>query len=65
MADEVREVVREPRNRGSSLVAKLALILAVLALIVAVVAYNRSGEDIENQVGNDVNNAIDEAQGQR
>ena len=46
MADEVIHT----RNRGASAVAWIALIVAILALILGWIAYNRTGEDLENQI---------------
>jgi hypothetical protein len=58
------EVVHTRRTTGSG-VAWAALVIALVALVVAWMAYNRTGTDLETKAQNNVNNAVDEAQGQR
>lgn len=57
MAEVTREVVHD-RKGGSSFVSWLALILAVLALVVAWMAYNRSGQDLETRIRQQVNESV-------
>ena len=45
MADEYRTV-----RSGPSVVAWLAMIIAILALILAWMAYNRAGEDLATRI---------------
>lgn len=40
----------------------VAIIIAVVALILSWVAYNRTGEDLENQIQQEVNNAVMETE---
>lgn len=63
MADTVYET-----RRGASAVAWTALVLALLSLVIAWLAYNRSGKDLEDTVGDNlqngaqqINNAADDA----
>lgn len=56
MAADTREVIHERRN-SASLTAWLALVVAVVALILAVVAYNRTGANLESQIRDEVNEA--------
>ena len=57
MADEVVYT----RNRGASVVAWVALIVAILALILGWIAYNRTGDDLENQIQTKVQEGINAA----
>lgn len=53
MADIIRE-----RERTSG-VAWVALILAIIALVIAIVAYNRSGENLDETIRDGASEAID------
>lgn len=46
------------RATGASIVAWIALIVSVLALILGWVAFNRTGEDLENQIQRQVDQTI-------
>lgn len=60
MADTTtREIVHDRKGNG---VAWLALFIAVVALFIAWMAYNRTGEDLENRIQQQVNQAADEVQ---
>lgn len=50
------EVVREVRSTSSG-VAWLALLIATIALAVGIVAYNRTGKDIQDSAKDTVNGA--------
>lgn len=63
MTEVTREIVHDKRG-ASSLVTWLALAIAIVALIVAILAYNRSGSDLTDDVQQNTNEAIDDAQGQ-
>jgi hypothetical protein len=64
MADEVtREIIHDKRG-ASTFMTWLALLLAIVALLVAILAYNRSGSDLADDVQTNTNEAIDDAQGQ-
>lgn len=52
-------------GHGPSWATWLALILSLLALILAWMAYNRTGQDLENRVQQEVNRGVDTLQGQR
>lgn len=60
MSEITREVVHDRRG-GSGAVAWLALILAVLALVLAWMAYNRTGDNLENRIQQGVNRAAENA----
>lgn len=49
-------------NNKPSAVAWIALIIAVLAFILAWVAFNRAGEDIDDQIRQEVQDIIDNEQ---
>lgn len=49
------------RTNTGSAVATFAIILAIIALTVAWMAYNRSGKDLEDSVGDTVNSATENA----
>lgn len=51
MADAVYD-----NNRGPSAVAWTALVISILALVIAWLAYNRSGRDLEDTVGDALEN---------
>ncbi len=59
--DDTRPVVVDSRGRGAghgtTLVAWLALLLALLALSLAWMAYNRTGEDLERRIQEGITNA--------
>lgn len=57
MVDTTREIVHDRKGGG---VAWLALFIAIVALIVAWLAYNRSGEDLENRIQNQVEQSVQE-----
>lgn len=57
MADEVYRT-----RTGPSAVAWLALVLAILALIIGWMAYNRAGEDLEDQAGQAIEQTVDETE---
>ncbi|MCU0667410.1 MAG: hypothetical protein MUF85_02230 [Patescibacteria group bacterium] len=62
MVETIHEVQDDPALY--KFLTWLALILAIVALIVAWMAYNRSGEDLENRVQRQVEqtmNQVDEA----
>ncbi len=59
MADQVYTTDR--RGRGASAVAWIALVVAILALILGWIAYNRTGEDLENQIQTQVQEGINAA----
>lgn len=61
MAELTREIVHDRRG-ASSVIAWLALILAIAALALAWLAYNRSGLDLENRIQSQVNESLNEAQ---
>ncbi|HYH75028.1 MAG TPA: hypothetical protein VD735_03625 [Candidatus Saccharimonadales bacterium] len=63
MTEVTREIVHDKRG-ASSVLTWLALLVAIVAFIVAVMAYNRSGGNITEDVQDNANSAIDEAQGQ-
>jgi hypothetical protein len=70
MAEVIRETTHTDgehhyAHRGSSWVAWVALILSVLALLLAWMAYNRTGQDLETRIQQEVNRGIDTMQGQR
>ena len=56
MADEVYH------ERSNNWVGWLALILSIIALTIAWMAYNRAGEDLENQAGDAIDNTTQEIQ---
>lgn len=58
MADEVVHTTR----RGASVVAWIALIVAIIALAIAWMAYNRTGEDLENQIQQQVEKSLNAAE---
>lgn len=60
MSDVTREIVHDRRG-GSGVVAWLALILAVLALALAWMAYNRTGDDLENRIQQGINRTTENA----
>lgn len=51
------EVVERP----ASFVAWLALVISIAALILGVVAYNRSGRDIQDTINDSINRVQEEA----
>lgn len=57
-----RDVVVERRGAGAGTTALtwLALILSIAALALGVAAYNRTGEDIQDQAKEQLNNAAEE-----
>jgi hypothetical protein len=56
MAEIVRdEDARQPANWLSV----AALVVAAAALVLALVAYNRAGEDLSQQISDEVNSALD------
>ncbi len=57
MEDRVRVT-----SGAASAVAWLALIVAIVALILAWVAYNRTGEDLENQIQTQVEQSLNTAE---
>lgn len=59
MADQV---ITTSRGRGASAVAWIALIVAILALVLGWIAYNRTGEDLENQIQTRVTEALNAAE---
>lgn len=48
------------RRRNGSAVAVIALILSIVAIILAWAAYNRSGADLEDQIQQRVDIAVEE-----
>lgn len=50
------------RETGNSIVAWIALIVAIIALSLAWVAYNRTGEDLENRIQQQVQEAAQNTQ---
>jgi sensor domain CHASE-containing protein len=52
-----REVIHEYSDRTASALVWLALVLSVIALILAWIAYNRTGEDLESKIQEQVNRA--------
>ncbi len=62
MAEMVtREREDHSTARGTnSVIAIIALVIAIAALTLAWLAYNRAGEDLENQVGQGLEQAADE-----
>lgn len=58
-----RPLVREV-HPAKTWPAWLALLLSLLALIVAWMAYNRTGDDLESRINQQVNEAIDKVQNQ-
>lgn len=63
MAEVTRE--KETTYNGTGWVAWAALLFSFLALILAWMAYNRTGQDLEDRVQQEVNRSIDTIQGQR
>ena len=57
MADQV---IRE--RRGSSAVAWIALLVAIVALIIAWMAYERTGADLERQIQTQVQQGLEAAE---
>jgi sensor domain CHASE-containing protein len=55
MAD--REVIHEYSDRTASALVWLAVVLSIVALILAWIAYNRTGEDLEAKIQEQVNSA--------
>lgn len=49
-------------HRGASVVAWIALIVAVIALVIAWIAYNRTGADLEDQIQTQVQQSLDAAE---
>lgn len=49
-------------NRGASVVAWIALIVAIVALIIAWMAYNRTGADLEQQIQTQVEQSLNAAE---
>ena len=49
-------------NRGASAVAWIALIIAIIALVLGWIAYNRTGEDLENQIRTQVEQGLNTAE---
>lgn len=60
MADRVYTEDRTVR-RGASVVAWIALILAAAALTLAWIAYNRTGTDLEDQIQQQINSSLNNA----
>ena len=58
MADQIYT-----RNRGASVVAWIALIIAAIALILGWIAYNRTGADLEDQIQTQVQQGLNAAEG--
>lgn len=59
MAD--REVIHERRGGAwTTFLSWLAILLAIAALALAWVAYNRTGEDLENRIQQGINEAAEE-----
>lgn len=56
MADQIHTV-----KRGTSPVAWVALIIAIIALILAWMAYDRTGANLEQQVRTQVENSLNSA----
>lgn len=54
------EVLTREHRAGPSALSVLATIIAVMALILAWMAYNRTGPDLEAQIQQQVNEAVDE-----
>jgi hypothetical protein len=65
MAEVIRDGEHHYAHSGPSWVAWVALILSVLALLLAWMAYNRTGQDLETRIQQEVNRGIDTMQGQR
>lgn len=49
-------------KRGASVVAWIALIVAIAALVLAWMAYNRSGVDLEQQIQTQVQESLEAAE---
>lgn len=60
MTDEVHTV--RQRSSGASIVAWIALIIAVIALAISWVAYNRTGADLEDQIRTQVEQSLNAAE---
>lgn len=56
MEEAMSEIIRERRGSASG-PAWVALLIATIALIMAILAYNRSGRDIDDAVRDALNNA--------
>lgn len=50
------------QKRGSSAIAWIALIVAVVALVLAWIAYNRTGTDLEQQIQTQVQQGLNAAE---
>ena len=61
---EARDVYARDRGagHGTTVVAWIALIVAALAMILSWMAYNRTGEDLEQKIQDAVNASVQEAQ---
>lgn len=58
MAEQVtREIVHDKKSSGS-VVAWLALLVAIAALTLAWLAYNRSGQDLEDRIQRQIDQSI-------
>jgi len=53
MADQVYTA-----RRGASVVAWIALVVAIVALVIAWMAYNRTGADLEQQIQTQIEESI-------
>lgn len=61
MTEVTREIVHD-RKGASGFIAWLALLLAIAALTLAWLAYNRSGQDLETRIRNQLNQLTNQAQ---
>jgi hypothetical protein len=62
MAEVLRPQEDHSTARGTnSFLAVMALVIAVAALVLAWAAYNRAGEDLENQIGQGIEQTAEQA----
>lgn len=50
------------KNSAGSVVAWLALVLAIVALALGWIAFNRTGQDLETRIKNQVTESVDDVQ---
>lgn len=60
MAD--REVIHE--RAGSSIVSWVAIVLSVIAIVLSWIAYNRTGEDLESKINQQLQEAQESVENQ-